>query len=141
MVSAHMGAEYRPESIIPDEVRNALVQLKELGYRMAVISNRDQPYQETLDTHRISEFFEFSLAGGEVKAFKPDPGMFEQALKRANLAAREAIYVGDNYFADVVGSRRAGLTPVLVDPRGIFPEADCTTIKSFDELISVVKNI
>jgi HAD superfamily hydrolase (TIGR01662 family) len=140
-VSMHMGAEYKPESVIPDEVRNALVSLKEAGYRMAVLSNRDRPFQETLDTHRIAEFFEFSLAGGEVSSFKPEPGLFEHALQRASLAASEAVYVGDNYFADVVGSRSAGLTPVLFDPDGIFPEADCITIRSFDELKSVLKDI
>lgn len=140
-VSAHMGAEYKPESIVPDEVRGALVQLKQVGYRMAVLSNRDKPLQETLDTHRISEFFEFSLAGGEVDSYKPEPGLFEHALRQAGLTALETIYVGDNYFADVVGSRRAGLVPVLFDPLGIFPEADCTTIKSFEELNSVIKDI
>lgn len=140
-VSAHMGAEYKPESIVPDEVREALVQLRQFGYRMAVLSNREKPFQETLDSHRISEFFEFCLAGGEVDSYKPEPGLFEQALKRSGLTAREAIYVGDNYFADVVGSRRAGLTPVLFDPEGIFPEADCLTIQTFEELNSVIKNI
>lgn len=140
-VSLHMGAEYKPESIIPDEVRTALAQLKEAGYIMAVLSNRDKTFQETLDMHRISEFFDFSVAAGEVNSFKPDPGLFEHALKRTGLTARQAIYVGDNYFADVIGSRRAGLTPVLYDPIGIFPEADCTTIKSFDELNSVLKDI
>ena len=140
-VSAHMGAEYKPESIVPDEVRDALVQLSGVGYRMAVLSNRDKPFQETLVTHRISDFFEFSLAGGEVDSYKPEPGLFEHALKRAGLTAQEAIYVGDNYFADVIGSRRAGLTPVLFDPLGIFPEADCTIIKTFEELNSVIKNI
>ena len=140
-VSAHMGEEYRPESIVPDEVREALGELRGAGYRMAVLSNRDKPFQETLDTHKISEFFEFSLAGGEVNSFKPEPGLFEHALKRAGLASRETIYVGDNYFADVIGARRAGLTPVLLDPLGIFPEADCAIIKSFEELNSVIKTI
>lgn len=140
-VSLHMGAEYKPESVVPDEVRRALAELKQAGYIMAVLSNRDKPFQETLDTHKISEFFDFSVAAGEVDSFKPDPGLFEHALKRADLTAPEAIYVGDNYFADVVGARRAGLTPVLYDPIGIFPEADCTIIKSFDELNSVIKVI
>ena len=140
-VSLHMGAEYKPESIVPDDVRRALADLKQADYRMAVLSNRDKPFQETLETHRISEFFDFSLAGGEVDSFKPDPGLFEHALKRADLTAQQVVYVGDNYFADVVGSRRAGLTPVLYDPRGIFPEADCATIKSFDELNSIIKDI
>lgn len=140
-VSAHMGAEYKPESIVPDEVRNALAQLKQTGYRMAVLSNRDRPFLETLETHAISEFFEFSLAGGEVDSYKPEPGLFEHALQRAGLTAQEAVYVGDNYFADVVGARRAGLTPVLFDPDEIFPEADCIVIKSFDELNSAIKDI
>jgi putative hydrolase of the HAD superfamily len=140
-VSAHMGSEYKPESIVPDEVRTALAQLKQAGYRMAVLSNRDRPFQETLETHAISEFFEFSLAGGEVDSYKPDPGLFEHALKRTGLSAQEAIYVGDNYYADIIGSRRAGLTPVLFDPDGVFPEADCIVLKSFDELNSVVKDI
>lgn len=140
-VSAHMGSEYKPESIVPDEVRNALAQLKQNGYRMAVLSNRDRPFLETLETHAIHEFFEFSVAGGEVNSYKPEPGLFEHALQRAGMSAQEAVYVGDNYFADVVGARRAGLTPVLFDPDEIFPEADCIVIKSFDELISSIKDI
>ena len=140
-VSTHMGSEYKPESIVPDDVRRALVQLKQEGYIMAVLSNRDKPFQETLATHNISDFFDFSFAGGEVNAFKPEPDFFVHALKRAHVSAQEAVYVGDNYFADVVGSHRAGLTPILYDRVGIFPEADCVVIKTFDELNSVLKDI
>ncbi len=140
-VSLHMGAEYRPQSIVPDDVRKTLAELKQAGYIMAVLSNRDKPFVDVLESHRILEFFDFSMAGGEVDSYKPDPGLFEHALKRSGLAPHEAMYVGDNYFADVIGSRRAGLMPVLYDPGGIFPEADCTIIKSFEELNSVIKVI
>ncbi len=140
-VSLHMGAEYKPESIIPDDVRKTLVQLKQAGMLMAVLSNRDKPFVYVLVSHHINEFFDFSIAGGEVDSYKPDPGLFEAALKRAGITAQEAMYVGDNYFADVIGSRRAGLVPVLYDPDAIFPEADCITIQSFHELNSVVKVI
>jgi HAD superfamily hydrolase (TIGR01662 family) len=140
-VSLHMGEVYKPESIVPDDVRKTLAALKQAGYKMAVISNRDKPFQAELDDHRLSEFFSFSLAGGEVDSYKPEPRIFEHALQRGNVTAEETIYVGDNYFADVVGSRRAGLRAVLYDPEGVFPEADCTTIKTFDELKSVLKVI
>jgi putative hydrolase of the HAD superfamily len=140
-VSRHMGESYKPESIVPEDVRRVLPQLKDEGYVMAVISNRDKPFQDVLDSHRLSEFFDFSLAGGDVDIYKPEPGIFEHALQRANLTSQETVYVGDNYFADVIGSRRAGLQPVLYDPDGIFPDVDCTIIKSFDELQSVVKNM
>jgi HAD superfamily hydrolase (TIGR01662 family) len=139
--SVHMGEFYRPQSVVPEDVRRALLQLKEAGYLLAVISNRDKPFQQVLVDHGIDEFFEFSLAGGEVNMFKPEPGVFEHALQRVNLSPHEAIYVGDNYYADVVGARRAGLRPVLYDPLGIFPEPDCDTIKSFDELNSILETI
>ena len=139
--SAHMGEAYQPESIVPEEVLKALTELKEAGYILAVISNRDKPLHETLESHGINEFFQFSLAGGEVDIYKPEPGIFEHALKRADLNPQETVYVGDNYFADVVGSRRAGLRPVLYDPNGLFPEADCAVIKSFGELIPLIKTM
>jgi haloacid dehalogenase superfamily, subfamily IA, variant 1 with third motif having Dx(3-4)D or Dx(3-4)E len=139
--SVHMGEFYRPESIVPDDVRRALPQLKQEGYILGVISNRDKPFLNVLEEHGISEFFDFLLAAGEVNVFKPEPAVFEHALQRVNLSPREAIYVGDNYYADVVGSRRAGLQPVLYDPIGIFPDPDCATIKSFDELNSIIKTI
>jgi FMN phosphatase YigB (HAD superfamily) len=140
-VSLHMGEVYKPESVVPDEVRQTLAELKQAGYLMAVISNRSQPFQAELDDHRLGEFFSFSLAGGEVDSYKPDAQIFEHALQRGNVTAGETLYIGDNYFADVVGSRRAGLRPVLFDPDGVFPEADCPTIKTFDELKSLLKVI
>jgi FMN phosphatase YigB (HAD superfamily) len=140
-VSAHMGEMYRPESIVPEDVRRLLPALKETGYILAVISNRDKPFHELLASHSLSEYFHFSLAAGEVDIYKPDPGVFKHALERGKVTAQETVYVGDNYFADVVGSRRAGLHPVLYDPVGIFPEADCAKIESFDELIPLIKGL
>jgi FMN phosphatase YigB (HAD superfamily) len=140
-VSKHMGEFYKPESIVPEDVRRTLPLLKEAGYILGVISNRNEPYQELLHEHGIGEYFDFSMAAGEVQVWKPDPGIFEHAVRRLNLSVHEVIYVGDNYYADVIGSRSAGLYPVLYDPLGIFPDPDCATIKSFDELNSVIEVI
>ena len=37
-----------------------------------------------------------------------------------NIAPQESVYVGDNFFADVVGARNVGMHVILVDPRNIF---------------------
>jgi putative hydrolase of the HAD superfamily len=92
-----------------------------------------------LESHNLSEFFPYALAGGEVDIYKPEPGIFEHALKQMKVTAADTVYVGDNYYADILGARRAGLQPVLYDPEQIFPEADCVTIRSFDELIPVIQ--
>jgi FMN phosphatase YigB (HAD superfamily) len=67
---------------------------------------------------------------------KPEPGIFYAALERLGATADQSLYVGDNYWADVIGARRAGVTPVLLDPHRLFPEADCLVLDRIDELLS-----
>jgi putative hydrolase of the HAD superfamily len=106
---------------------------------MAVLSNRDKPFHELLQSHGLNDYFAFSLAAGEVDIYKPEPGVFHHALDRAKRTAAETVYVGDNYFADIVGAHRAGLKAVLYDPNLIFPESNCPVIRSFDELQSAIE--
>ena len=134
-----MNENYKPVSVVRAETYQVLGQLKEAGFRLGVVSNRERSFQEEMETLGILPFFEFSLAAGEVQSYKPQPEIFEAALKRVDSTPQEAMYVGDNYFADVIGSRRAGLRPVLYDPRGVYPEADCAVIASFDGLPAVLK--
>jgi HAD superfamily hydrolase (TIGR01549 family) len=138
-VSAHMQEFYKPEVHVPHEVPQVLGELKEKGYVLGVVSNRDEPYHEELKNLELDSFFKFSLAGGEVNSFKPEPRIFERGLELAGTSPHETMYIGDNYFADIVGSHRAGLTPVLYDPITVFPDAECAVIKSFDELHDLLK--
>ena len=136
-VTEYMAQAYKPQSIVPDDVFQLLPALKG-AYTLGVISNRDKPYSEEIASLGLASFFELVLAGGDVRMWKPEPYIFIHACERLNIAPTEAVYVGDNYFADVVGARRAGLKPVLYDPRGIFPDPGCAKITSFNELISVL---
>ena len=45
-VSLHMAEMYKPESIVPEDVQRVLPKLKQAGYMMAVISNRDKPFRK-----------------------------------------------------------------------------------------------
>ena len=133
-VSAHMGTNYKPEVFIPEEAPMLLTALNNAGYILGVVSNRDEPFHEELKELRLDSYFRFALAGGEVQSFKPDVRIFQKGLELAGTSAPETMYIGDNYFADIVGAHRAGLVPVLLDPSGLFPEADCTIIRSLAEL-------
>ena len=138
-ISAYMGEAYKPEIHVPEDALPLLKFLKESGYVLGMVSNRDDPYQEEMQNLKLDSYFQFFLAGGEVKSFKPDALIFERALELAGTSAQETIYIGDNYFADIVGSHRAGLIPVLYDPISLFPDADCVVIKSFAELPELLK--
>jgi len=133
-VSAYMRETYKPETHVPEDARILLRLLKESGYILGMVSNREEPYREEMRKQNLDSYFQFFVAGGEVKSFKPDTLIFEHGLKLAGTCPQETMYIGDNYFADIVGSRRTGLIPVLYDPIQLFPEADCTVIRSFTEL-------
>jgi HAD superfamily hydrolase (TIGR01549 family) len=138
-VSAYMGENYKPKIHVPEDAHPLLEFLKESGYMLGMVSNRDNPYLGEMQEMKLDCYFRFFLAGGEVNSFKPDALIFERALELAGTSAQETMYVGDNYFADIVGSHRAGLTPVLYDPFNLFPEADCAVIKSLAEIPALLK--
>jgi putative hydrolase of the HAD superfamily len=133
-VSDHMSEIYKPKIQVPEDAHALLDFLKESGYVLGMVSNRESSFQEEMRNMKLDCYFQFFLAGGEVKSFKPETLIFEHALTLAGTYAQETMYIGDNYFADILGARRAGLTPVLYDPINLFPEADCAVIKSFAEL-------
>ncbi len=120
-VSDYMGEFYKPEVYVPEEAFALLTTLKESGYVLGVVSNREEPFLEELKNLKLDSYFHFTLAAGEVKSYKPEPLIFERALEIAGTSAPETMYIGDNYFADIVGSRRAGLMPVLYDPINSLP--------------------
>ncbi len=137
-MTQYMLKAYKPASVVPPELLRVLPALKDKGHRLAAISNRDKPYQDEVEALGLAPFLEFSLAGGEIKAYKPAPEIFFHACRQIGVTPAEAAYVGDSYFADVVGAWRAKLMPILYDPRGLFPNAGCATIKDFDELPALV---
>lgn len=137
-LSEYMRENYKPQDWVPEETHTIIPKLRQLGFTLGVVSNRDKPYQQEIDGLGMKEYFHFSLAAGEVKSWKPEPKIFEHALKMAGSRPEQTLYVGDNYFADIVGAHRAGLRPVLYDIKGIFHEPDCPVITSFDKLVEII---
>ncbi len=137
-INRFMEESYRPQTWIPEDIPTTLSQLQKNGFTLAVVSNRSDSYDEQLLELGLNEYFVFSLAAGEINAWKPNPEIFEHALKRLNVAPEQAVYVGDNYYADIIGAQRAGMAPVLIDPEELFPDADCPTIDAIGELLDLL---
>ena len=132
---------YQPQHHVPAEVVPTLVRMRALGYTVALVSNRRDPLGPLCAELGLESHFQFTLSAGEAASFKPDTGIFLKAVALAGCEPQAAAYVGDNYYADVVGSRAAGLHPVLIDPLGIFPDAGCPTIRLLSELEGVLSQI
>ena len=134
-----MTDAYRPVDIIPDDLVETLGTLKDQGYLLGVLSNRDESYSGYLAERGLGEFFSLAIFAGEAGLHKPDPGVFHYLLEKAGVSAEESIYVGDNYYADVVGAREAGMNPVLLDVNNLFDAPGCPVIQSHAQIISLIE--
>ncbi|MEA3350592.1 MAG: HAD family hydrolase [Chloroflexota bacterium] len=136
-----MAEQYQPESCVPADVTETLISLEEDGFTLGLISNRGDPITEELDELGLSPYFEFVYTAGEVNTWKPDPAIFAPALEKTGCPPERVVYIGDNYYADIIGARRAGLQSILIDPRGVFPNPECAVIHSVGELIDMLNFI
>lgn len=126
--------EYVYSPMVPDDVRPTLMYLRDSGITLGLVSNRSTPLGAIAAEHGLAALFDFTLSAGEAASWKPDPGIFNQAVQLAGATPEAAVYVGDNYYADILGARSAGLIPILIDRRDVFPDADCRVIKAIGEL-------
>jgi FMN phosphatase YigB (HAD superfamily) len=122
----------------PDATRRTLAELRARGYRLGMITNREdlERFNAQLDDIGLRRYFDWLVTAGEAGVSKPDPAIFQLALERAGVPANQALYVGDNYWADVVGAERAGLGAVLLDPHHLFPEAGCLVLDQIEDLLT-----
>ena len=95
-----------------------LESLAEKGFRMGVISNWDESAREILRMHDLNRFFEHLIISSEVGWEKPNVEIFRKALRDAAVEPGESVYVGDNYYDDAVGSRKAGMDAIIVNRFG-----------------------
>jgi putative hydrolase of the HAD superfamily len=138
-VTRKMRETYHPEDIVPTDVIPTLSDLREAGFVLGLVSNRNKSLKEIVERIKLDGFFVITLAAGEVGWSKPDPRLLLKAASLAGVEPGTSVYVGDNYYTDVVSARAAGMFQVLVDPRGLFPDPSCPVICSIGELPEVLE--
>jgi HAD superfamily hydrolase (TIGR01549 family) len=134
-----MTESYHPQDKIAEGLVETLTMLKDQGYILGVLSNRNESYSGYLAERGLSEFFDLAIYAGEAGIYKPNPGVFHYLLEKAGVSAEESIYVGDNYYADVLGSRGAGMSAILLDVHNVFDTPDCPVIRSHSQIIQLLE--
>jgi REG-2-like HAD superfamily hydrolase len=109
----HESAFYVFPDVIP-----ALDALRSAGLRLGVVSNWSWAAPELLQNLELARRFEVLSISARVGYQKPHPAIFEHALELLDTKPEEAIHIGDDPGADVVGARRAGIEPILIVRRG-----------------------
>ena len=69
---------------------------------------------------RLDRFFHVLLTARELGTRKPDPDFFRAALHEIECTPEEAIAIGDDYQADVICAKAAGLRAIWFNPTASF---------------------
>ncbi|MFW9975340.1 MAG: HAD family hydrolase [Candidatus Thorarchaeota archaeon] len=101
-------------------VTDILEKLKARAIRLGVISNSFAGHARIILTNlELDHFFSSIVDCGDVSAFKPMKEPFERVLREVNTEASKALYIGDEYYADMVGAKLVGMTTVWINNRNV----------------------
>jgi HAD superfamily hydrolase (TIGR01509 family) len=94
----------------------------------------------------LDRLFPHVIFSEHVGVQKPDPLIFETAVRAADVEPGEVLYVGDNYFHDIFGASLAGLKTIwynrldnvtTYEPLRIEPDATVRSIAELADLLGV----
>jgi HAD superfamily hydrolase (TIGR01549 family) len=94
-------------------LNDGAVELLEAFAPVGLISDADKQYID-FQIKPIRRYF-FSVTTSEEAGYaKPNRAVFELALQKSALSAKECVYVGNSVGRDVIGAKALGFTTVLV---------------------------
>jgi putative hydrolase of the HAD superfamily len=96
------------------ETLSVLKQLRQEGYRVAVISNWDSRLTAILEGLGLMEYLHHVTISAVVGWEKPHPAVFDHALQAVSVSPSRALHVGDSLREDIQGAAQAGLQPLWI---------------------------
>ncbi|GMU91220.1 MAG: hypothetical protein AMXMBFR4_02780 [Candidatus Hydrogenedentota bacterium] len=99
-------------------VHDALHRVAQMGFRIGLVSNTlmvSDYHRQLFRDGGILDLFECMVFSAEFGMNKPDPSIFNHALKHMRVEPARAWYVGDKPHRDVCGAHSVGMTAALVD--------------------------
>jgi putative hydrolase of the HAD superfamily len=125
-------------------VEEVLAELKQKSVGLGVISNWDCTARDILSAAGLIDYFDHLVISCEVDCIKPDPRIFDIALQKAAVAARDCIYIGDNYYDDAIGSRQVDMPALIINrfgKLGVEEISDCPVIGRLSDLFNLIPGL
>ncbi len=109
-----MYEDFSSKSVYSDTF-DTLNRLREKGCLITLLSNIDQAPLKGLLARYPDLPYDFAVCSEEARCYKPHPEIFNRALSLMNASAEETVMVGDNYRADIQGSKVLGMKTIWID--------------------------
>ncbi len=126
--------------ILFPETREVLAELKGRGLKLGVISNFDSRVYSVMRDLDILSFFDAVTISSETGYAKPQPEIFEAAIRNLDYPAESILLVGDSLRDDVLAGAQAGLNAILIDRNHRHAVADVRRITNLREVAALLSN-
>ena len=117
-----------------DDTKDLLEWLLSKGIKSAGITNMDIKGDQLMLDLNLTSLLDFIITSYDEKYEKPDKRIFISSINKANVNPEECVYVGDQIESDYIGSKNAGMTPILIDRDDYYEDFSGNKIKSLGEL-------
>lgn len=108
-----------------------------LKYNLHIITNGFKEVQHRkLSQSKIDHYFKTVTNSEMVGVKKPNPKIFNHAIKMANTTVGQSVMIGDNYEADIMGAHHVGMDTIFFNVNNERYDSD---IKQIDNLIHLKK--
>ena len=102
----------------------ALHELRRRQYRLAVVSNCTEDVAIVWPETELAPLFDVAVFSALAGFMKPDRRIYELACGELGVVPSDCLFVGDGANGELQGSRRVGMTPVLIHSEGEQPKWD-----------------
>lgn len=96
------------EDVIP-----TLMELKRLGFKLALCSNLAKPYGKALSS--LFPYFDVSILSYEVGEIKPNTQIYNILIERLGCQMSDVLFIGDHPHLDVEKPLELGMSAKLID--------------------------
>lgn len=110
--------------------------LKSKNYQIHIITNGfEEVTHRKINGSGMADYFNTVTSADDVGVRKPNPKIFDHALKIANATKEESILIGDDWIADVLGGKNYGMDIIFFD---VYKEQPgLTEIKRIESLVEL----
>ena len=133
----------------PSLKRNVNKTLETLSpeYKIGLISDTGitpgKIIREVLEDYGLLDYFEVTIFSDETGVYKPNPSVFQFALKKLKVKPENTIHVGDLLLTDIKGARDCKIKSVWINDNKQPPHPEIIPdfeIQDLHEVVNIIKN-
>ena len=97
-----------------------MIQWAKSHYKLGIVSNGiGEAQRRRLKSAGMYEAFDSLIFSDEAGVYKPDPRIFQMAIKQLGARPEQVLYIGDSLHDDYQGAKNAGIDFCWYNPKGL----------------------